>query len=121
MWTTDIDFSGDITSTKASSTAYLRGDNTGVSLFGSSSATSLGANVQIFVSSHSTPDLGKLRIGTTSKLEWDSNKVTINDVLNLTPRSSDPSSPSNGDIWYNSTSGTFKCYANGATETIAFV
>ena len=48
-------------------------------------------------------------------------KTTIKDVLNLNPISADPSSPSDGDIWYNSTSGTFKCRANGVTETIAFV
>ena len=50
-----------------------------------------------------------------------SGSVNIGDVLNLVPRASDPSTPSDGDIWYNSTSGTFKCRANGVTETIAFV
>jgi len=50
-----------------------------------------------------------------------SGSVNIGDVLNLVPRASDPTSPADGDIWYNSTSGTFKCRANGVTETIAFV
>ena len=29
----------------------------------------------------------------------------------------DPASPTNGQIWYNSTSNTLKCYVNGAVKT----
>jgi len=29
----------------------------------------------------------------------------------------DPASPANGALWYNSTSGTFKCRQNGVTKT----
>lgn len=31
--------------------------------------------------------------------------------------SSDPASPQDGEIWYNSTSNTFKCRENGVTKT----
>ena len=34
---------------------------------------------------------------------------------------SDPASPTNGQIWYNSTSGTFKCYQNGVVRTFSTV
>lgn len=30
---------------------------------------------------------------------------------------SDPSSPVDGEIWYNTTSNTFKCRENGTTKT----
>lgn len=40
--------------------------------------------------------------------------TTINDVLKLKPRSADPSSPSNGMIYYNSGSHKLRLYANGS-------
>jgi len=46
-------------------------------------------------------------------------RVTIQNVLRVTPISSDPSSPSNGDIWYNSTSNELKARVNGATVVLA--
>jgi hypothetical protein len=41
-------------------------------------------------------------------------ELTINDVLRLTPRSSAPSSPTNGTIYYNSTDNKLYLYANGS-------
>ena len=38
--------------------------------------------------------------------------------LNLVPASGDPSTPTNGDIWYNSTTGKFRKYENGATSDL---
>ena len=42
----------------------------------------------------------------------------INAVLTSFPTvASDPASPTNGQVWYNSTSTTFKGYQNGAVKT----
>lgn len=38
--------------------------------------------------------------------------------LNLIPAAGDPSSPSNGDVWYNSTSGKFRKREAGATSDL---
>lgn len=38
-------------------------------------------------------------------------------VLVVPTFTTDPTTPSNGQIWYNTTSGTFKCYENGTVKT----
>lgn len=38
-------------------------------------------------------------------------------VLIVPVLTSDPSSPTNGQVWYNSTSNTFKCRQGGITKT----
>lgn len=43
-----------------------------------------------------------------------SNFWKIAQGINLTPKTAAPSSPSNGDMYYNSTSNTFQFYQNGA-------
>lgn len=43
--------------------------------------------------------------------------VTLSALQNFQVVSSDPSSPSNGQVWYNSTDDDYKGYANGATVT----
>lgn len=40
-----------------------------------------------------------------------------NGAFSIPVLASDPTSPQNGQMWYNSTSGTFKCYQNGAIKT----
>ena len=40
--------------------------------------------------------------------------VSINDVLSLTPRASAPSTPSEGDVYVNSTNHNIYCYLNGS-------
>lgn len=44
-------------------------------------------------------------------------KRTIQDVIVVPKLATDPASPVNGQIWYNSTSNVFKCYQNGAVKT----
>jgi hypothetical protein len=44
-----------------------------------------------------------------------SGKVTIKNTLAIDPQSADPSTPSNGQLWYNSTSGKFRGQQNGAS------
>jgi hypothetical protein len=40
------------------------------------------------------------------------------DVLSLDVLSADPGTPSNGQVWYNSTTGTIRSYQNGAVVTL---
>ena len=42
---------------------------------------------------------------------------TTGSTASFTSVSTDPSSPTNGDVWYNSTSATYKARKNGATVT----
>ena len=46
--------------------------------------------------------------------EFDNNKVTINDVLKLAPRLSEPSSPAEGELYVNSSGHHIYCYLNGS-------
>lgn len=39
----------------------------------------------------------------------------------MNPVASDPSSPVNGELWYNSTGGVFKVRRNGTTDTVAMM
>jgi len=43
--------------------------------------------------------------------------VTVTTITAFRTVTSDPSTLTNGDVWYNSTSDTFKCYQNSATKT----
>jgi len=47
------------------------------------------------------------------------NNVTIPPTgsLVIQKTATDPVSPTNGQIWYNTTSNSFKCYQNGAVKT----
>jgi hypothetical protein len=49
---------------------------------------------------------GNVGIGTTSPAR----KLHINDVMRLEPRNSAPSSPSAGDIYFDSSDNKLKCY-----------
>lgn len=46
------------------------------------------------------------------------NFYKISKGINLGPQASDPSNPSNGDFYYNSTDQVFKFYQNGAWTTL---
>ena len=50
--------------------------------------------------------------------DFSTNKVTINDVLNLAPRTAAPGSPANGDLYYNSTDHHIYCYVNGSWKQL---
>ena len=133
----DVDISGDLDVTGS---ATLRGGllsdytNTDSNVI---SRNTSGGSPALYVVANDTGDIANFRQGASlgsykAKITNDGSFYTtgnidvtgdikVGDVLNLVPRASDPSTPADGDIWYNSTSGTFKCRANGVTETIAFV
>ena len=48
-----------------------------------------------------------------------SGKVTVKNTLALDPQAADPASPSNGQVWYNSTSGKFRGQQNGVGIDLA--
>jgi Protein of unknown function (DUF2793) len=66
-------------------------------------------NLHFKVSSNGSSFNESLIVSGTSGL------VTIKNNATLDPQSADPSTPSNGQIWYNSTSGKFRGYQNGAS------
>lgn len=45
----------------------------------------------------------------------DDKQDAITDILSLTPRTDDPASPTNGQIWLNSTAGKLRCRIGGVT------
>ncbi len=51
-----------------------------------------------------------------SSTRW--NAAHVIDVLDLTAQTSDPGSPADGNLWYNSTEGYFKARSAGATFLI---
>lgn len=51
--------------------------------------------------------------------DFNTNKVTINDVLRLAPRNSDPSDPSEGEIYYNSIAKAIKYYDGTGWKTLS--
>jgi hypothetical protein len=44
--------------------------------------------------------------------------ITIKNTLVLNPQSADPASPADGQLWYNSTTSTFRKRQNGATSDL---
>ncbi len=44
--------------------------------------------------------------------------ITIKNGFVLDPQSADPASPVDGQLWYNSTTGTFRKHQNGVTSDL---
>ena len=47
-----------------------------------------------------------------------SGRITIKNGIVLDPQASDPASPANGQLWYNSTTNTFRKRQNGVTSDL---
>ena len=52
------------------------------------------------------------------KGDFSTDKVTINDVLIIDPRSSAPTSPTEGELYVNSTNHHIYCYLNGSWKQL---
>ena len=50
--------------------------------------------------------------------DFSTNKVTINDVMKLAPRTTAPSSPTEGEIYVNSSDHHIYCYLNGSWKQL---
>jgi hypothetical protein len=66
---------------------------------------------------NNTPDRSLLQEIADLKKKLEDLRTNQLAVIVIPVVSSDPSTPTNGQIWYNSTSNTFKCRQGGVTKT----
>lgn len=95
---------------------FGQGGGTAVGVRGDGGATTAGVLAQ---NANGGPGLYALSVGGGSsiaaKIERDPSSTR--GALNIVPVAGDPAAPQNGDIWYNSTTNSLRCYVNGAIKT----
>lgn len=98
----DQTFGDNITLSRTSSTTISRNESSGyVGLNGGTSTTD-GAGILLYGSTNANASEGRLRTDGSTRLLWDADKIQLFKKLSLTSIAN--ASPTDGDIWYDSTS-----------------